>query len=470
MQTNRTTTVKHGPSRQRGAALIIMLVVLVVGIAAILVNSLTSSKINIARQATTAAALAQAKDALIGFATAYSDTHSGEAPGYLPCPDDSGGNPEGSAEIQCLNQNFSVMGRLPWKTLGLPAIRDGDGVCLWYAVSGTYKYNPKTSLMNWDTKGKFKVYAADNTLLSDDVVAVIFAPGAVLPGQVHYSAGAPVCGGNYSPTNYLDSFNGINNYNAGNEKFIQGIKGGSFNDQMIFITRQEIWNAIQKRTQSTLKLMTQRVAECLADYGRHNNYDSGHKSLPWPAPLTLSDYGVVANYNDDANRYYGRVPYIVNDSKADSSNSMSGTNLMANNGLDCPNYSATPSTELQLLYPWWDNWKDHLFYALSREYRPKNSDTNSCGNCIEINGSGNYAAVVMFAGRSLSGQEDRASIFPTNAQRGDINKYLEGRNASNYPDSNGDGNYQTQANPSNAFNDILYCINTDLSVSLCPYP
>jgi hypothetical protein len=31
------------------------------------------------------------------------------------------------------------MGRLPRKTPGLDALKDGSGECLWYAVSGTYK-------------------------------------------------------------------------------------------------------------------------------------------------------------------------------------------------------------------------------------------------------------------------------------------------------------------------------------------
>src|SRR5450759_715781 len=165
MPTKRIASFKHGRCRQRGAALMIMLVILVVGIAAVLVNSLTSSTVKIARQEKTAAALAQAKDALIGFAITYDGTHSGQVFGYLPCPDKAGGNPEGSAELSCGIQNVSVIGRLPWKTLDLSTLRDGDGECLWYAVSGTYKDNPPTGLMNWDTEGQFQAFAAAGTTL-----------------------------------------------------------------------------------------------------------------------------------------------------------------------------------------------------------------------------------------------------------------------------------------------------------------
>ena len=39
----------------------------------------------------------------------------------------------------------------------------------------------------------------------------------------------------------------INNANIATGKFIQGTSSGSVNDQMLFITRQDIWNAIKKR-------------------------------------------------------------------------------------------------------------------------------------------------------------------------------------------------------------------------------
>jgi type II secretory pathway pseudopilin PulG len=154
MSAKRTAIFNQGRGKQDGAVLMIMLVIMIVGIAAILVNSLSSATLKNARQKNTAAALAQAKDALIGFAITYRDTHtlSPQVFGYLPCPDNAGGLTEGSAELSCGLQDVSVIGRLPWATLDLSILRDGDGECLWYAVSGTYKDNPETGLMNWDTK------------------------------------------------------------------------------------------------------------------------------------------------------------------------------------------------------------------------------------------------------------------------------------------------------------------------------
>ncbi len=484
-------------ARQRGAVLMLMLVILVMGISAVLISSLNVTRMKNARQQVTAEALARAKEALIGYAITYGDTHPRDVHGYLPCPDIDGNNglqPEGSAEYGsgslCSNnnsyKNVSTMGRLPWKTLGLSVLRDGDGECLWYAVSGTYKNSPQTGLMNWDNNGQFQAYAADGTRLDSDynqVVAVVFAPGSAFGSQNRTPDGkAPVCGGNYTASAYLDNdtARSIDNASVSTvasavSKFIQGKDSGEVNDRMVFITRQDLWNAMLKRSDFTKKLkdMTKAVAECLADYGNNNDWSSNH-SLPWPAPLQLSlgDYAIPDNYNNESGLFSGRVPHRVYDSKLTSNNDMNGTRLMyPGNGLNCPHYSASPSNELERLYPWWDNWKDHLFYALSKEYRPREVSTGSCyfgDDCVRINGSGYYAGVVIFAGSALTGQ-NRASTTSTNSERGTLSNYLEGRNESNYPNYGGNDNYQTEA-ASSTFNDILYCIRTDLNVIECPLP
>ena len=482
MSAKRIANFKYVP-RQRGAALLILLVILIVGIAAVLLNSLTSSSANTARQAMTAAALAQAKEALIGFALSYGDTHSGQVHGYLPCPDTAGGNPEGSAEPSCGSQDVSIIGRLPWATLDLSTLRDGDGECLWYAVSGTYKDNPKTGLMNWDTNGQLQAYASDGSLLTpadNQVVAVIFAPGAPQSGQDRTGTTAPVCGGNYTAANYLDSNNdmvhNINNAAIATGQFIQGASGSNVNDQLIFITRQDIWNAIQKRTdfQNTLKQLTQQVALCLANYGNNNGGSSywPNKSLPWPAPVAFpagSDYSINSNYNDSVNLFAGRVPYDVGTSTATMSNAY-GTLMAACTGI-------SPSTWTNLA-PWWNNWKDHLFYALGEEYKPVSTyhNTTPCGQCLSINGAGNYAAVVMFANSRLGSLatpqvriSNTISTSPISTKRGDINNYLEDNNASNFPGANGNENYKT-AIAGSTFNDVLYCIRANTSTPLTVIP
>jgi type II secretory pathway pseudopilin PulG len=473
---NRGSTIfKRGRARQRGAALLIMLAILLVGIAAVLINSLTAVAAKNARQEKTAAALAQAKDALIGFAVTYGDTHSNTVPGYLPCPDTDGTNglqSEGVGEYgtsSCnsspsTNQDVSVIGRLPWATLDVSDLRDGNGECLWYAVSGTYKNNPPTGLMNWDTNGQFQIYAADGTLLASQVVAVIFAPGASSsPSQDRSPDGtAPICGGNYTASNYLDSgtVNSIafNNANITTGKFIQGTNGGTINDQMVFITRQDIWNAVQKRTDfkstdpniNPLKKLTDKVADCLVKYANNNTCSScsSNDSLPWPAPLALSDYADSTQYDDTANLYAGRVPYSVNASRGPWPHHNSLATLM--NGPSCGSSVWTASVDA-----WWTNWKDQLFYGLAGDFYPTNGGGQHCGGfspCLSLNGGGQvYAGVVMFAGPRLANQG--------RATKSDVTQYLEGSNATNVagpnPPTNGNEDYQSA---SASINDVLCTI------------
>ena len=453
----------------------VMLVIMVMGTAAFLVSSLSSSALKTVRQETTAAALAQAKEALIGYAITYGDAYPGEVHGYLPCPDMANGNTEGMAETtNCGLKNISQIGRLPWKKLGLDILRDGNSECLWYAVSGTYKNMPKTDLMNWDTLGLLEILDASGATIAQNVVAVIFAPGVVLSNQNRAADGtSPICGGNYTTANYLDNdtVHNINNTDIATGKFIQSHEDRdangniilTVNDQMMFVTKQDIWNAVQKRTDfqptspnNPLKLLTQRVAECLAYFGTKNTLltlpNPLNKSLPWPAPLSLTDYADNVKYNDKNGLFGGRVPYKVNTARNTSSNSISNEFLLQSDGANCPGWAS--------IYPWWDNWKDHLFYALGQEFKPSSGSTSACGTCLNINGSGDYAAVVMFSGPKLSGQ--------TRADKSVVADYLEGFNASNVVGpANGNEDYQT-AIASSTFNDILYCIKEDLSVVPCP--
>lgn len=289
--------------KQQGLALLILVTLLAGAAATAAIKALSRSDDQTARDKITQAALTYAKDALIGYAITYGDTHAGQVHGYLPCPDQAGGNPEGSAEPTCGSQDVSQLGRLPWRTLDLGALRGADGECLWYAVSGNYKNNPKTGLMNWDTNGQIRVYDSDGTLLTptdNQAVAVIFSPGMASSGQNRSGSAATVCGGNYTASNYLDEKDGFNN------ALVSTIAGAisqfrmgdhtQTGDRLVFITRQDIWNALKKRSNfsSTLETMTRKTAECIANFGSKNSVDGiadpTNMSLPWPAPLSLADY------------------------------------------------------------------------------------------------------------------------------------------------------------------------------------
>lgn len=248
---------------QRGAALIVMLVIMVMGIAAALANSLSITALNTARQETTAAALAQAKEALIGYAIAYGDTHAGKAQGYLPCPDtvNDGSANANQSNAQCVGANIPVAGRLPWRSLKLPPLRDGHGECLWYAVSGTFKAvagGYMNGLMNWDTAGQFTIQDANGTALAgatahDRPVAAIFSAGAPLGAQSHPFGGMRECSG--------DGSNSVGAYLEGGNAFsppaspplspmvltMGSQSSAANNDVMLWITPGDIFEHLKKR-------------------------------------------------------------------------------------------------------------------------------------------------------------------------------------------------------------------------------
>lgn len=361
----------------------VMLIILIVGGAAMLLRSLSSTALRIERERITADALAKAREALIGYAVTYGDTHttSPEANGYLPCPDANGGNPEGSAEPNCGNKNVSQLGRLPWRTLGLGTLRDGNGECLWYAVSGTYKDNPKTDIMDWDSCGLFQVLAANGVILAgqtedSQAVAAIFSPGTVLssPGQNRAPDGtAPLCGGNYTAGNYLDSDTTIGASNSAPSTTANGVSrfftAGStqqVNDQIIFITKNDIFNAVKKRKDfgALVATLLNTSITCLATL---------------PTPVTMS-FNSTSPFTTEApsvttvgNLATGRVPKAC---------------------------LAAPLNK----------WQDNLLYA----------KCTSGGICLTVNGAACRGAVI------FSGEHIASQTRSTNLQKNTWSNYLEG--------------------------------------------
>lgn len=126
--------------RQRGSGLPLLMAVLTFAFVSAGALALSSASTEQHRQRATERALAQGREALLAYA-ADRPIDARVGPGYLPCPDL---DDDGWAEATCGSLAGSVgqeqrLGRLPWKTLGLPDIRDGHGERLWYAVSTRYK-------------------------------------------------------------------------------------------------------------------------------------------------------------------------------------------------------------------------------------------------------------------------------------------------------------------------------------------
>ena len=231
-------------TRQSGAALMLMLVILMVGTLSLLVSSLGQAGLQNAKNRKTSEALAQAKEALIAYAVS-----NRTRPGNLPCPDLKA--PGQGTQDSCSGIANSI-GRLPWKTLGIAELVDADGEPLWYVLSGNFK--SVSSIINSDTQGTSSVYDnSGTTLLSSDVAAIVFAPGSTIGSQSRSASINELCTStstikfqNLCATNYLDTGPNSLNNSAAAGPFIAANKTATFNDRLIYITTENLFATIEK--------------------------------------------------------------------------------------------------------------------------------------------------------------------------------------------------------------------------------
>ncbi len=208
-----------------------MIVIMVIGIAAVLITSLSTSALNNKRHERTSEALAQAKQALIG--RAVSDPNR---PGELPCPDVNDDGISIPGDDYSGSNCKSLIGRLPYKTLGLPDLRDGSGERLWYALSNPFHANGSATL-NSDLSGDISI---SGTLSANNIIAIVFSPGNPISGQSRISTQTASCSTlnddvvaqSCCATNYLENPN--SNQSAANNtinvSYHSDVPTESFND------------------------------------------------------------------------------------------------------------------------------------------------------------------------------------------------------------------------------------------------
>jgi hypothetical protein len=215
-------------SKQNGAALIIFAIIVSLIILTFTLRNLNGKQLEISRKDKTAKVLYEAKNALLGWSVmrGISGTSSSATPGQMPCPEDLaliGSANEGTAMASC-NSSLPVVGRLPWRSLGLGDIRDGNGDKLWYVLSPGFRGPP----INSDNLGQLAVNGNLNA-----AVAIIFSPGNLLPSQDRST---------FTTSNYLDLTN-----NDGDMSFITTGAAGVFNDVSIILTQNELFELVEKR-------------------------------------------------------------------------------------------------------------------------------------------------------------------------------------------------------------------------------
>lgn len=460
------------PSRQlhpqQGLALLVLVVFLMLSGVLFLLTATNLEDHNNGRTIRSQKALDLAKQSLLAYAVTYGDTHS-TAPGFLPCPDE-GNTTEGTYLGSCGNKNVSQLGKLPWKTLDMTPIRDGQGECLWLAVAGTFKNNPKNGLLNWDTPGLFDVYSpsASQQIAGpsplDRAAAVIFSPGWPLAAQSHTATGSvPACGGNYTASNYLDSEGNLNNavissaakgvssFLFATDSNLTPTDSDRFNDRIAYITAKELFDRIEHRKDfySHIRSMLHYTADCVAAYG------NGSHHLPWAAPVSLTDYASDTSYADQAHLLGGRIAFSLTASNQTGSSHGQGQGQgQSGGGTTSSLITVCPGNPLA--EQWRQNWKDQIFYAVADAYAPPTGTNCASGHCLSVNGQGQFAAVLIFSGRRLAALTQNRD---TTGDKGMTRNYLEDNNLAAVDLATGRGNF-TSAAASTTFNDIVMCIKS----------
>ena len=381
-------------NKEDGAALIGLVFILGLAFTTYVLTTYRPLNIKAERSKQTAQALMEAKAALIGWSV-----KNDVAPGRLPCPEDTskiGTEQEGQAASSC---TLPAIGRLPFRTLGIGDLRDGNSDRLWYVISEGFRANPPTTYINSQTQAQLTVDGIANS-----AVAIVFSPGTPLGSQqrtIPTSASPPVI------TDYLDLTN-----NNGDNSFISRDLSSNFNDQLLVISHKDLFQPVEKR-------VLRDVKSCLDNYAQN----SGGK-YPWAAPVTD-----ITNYTGVPDTTFGRIPTnIVTTGMLFGIPTISDPAMLSS-------WSSVTGCIFSANTTYWytNSWRELVFYQLASGYRPQPFIGAACGGtCLSISGSGNpyngtgtYRAVVAMA-RGVMGTQNRAS-------KTDASQYLEGINVHSSP-------------------------------------
>lgn len=239
-------------SGQKGAALMVMLAILVLGAAWGLVSiaNVPLNRTALQRQHN-AKVLQEAKQALIGWVAHQAVQANEDDPGRFPCPQawgDVDSSNEGRERATCILAPLPqrpAIGWLPWRSLGIPKPLDAAGEQLWYVVSP--EWARPTSGANLVINSNAPPPAL--SLNGQPVVALLIAPGDAVNMQA--------CGGvaaraqartKMPPASDPDHFEYLECENAAAAvpfNFVNAGPAGSFNDQVLPITLADVLPAIE---------------------------------------------------------------------------------------------------------------------------------------------------------------------------------------------------------------------------------
>jgi len=260
----------------------VMLVIIVLGMSSLYVSRLGDfNSVFVRQRANNGKALIQAKQALIGWAAQQASESPENNPGRLPCPEavnSIGTSSEGISApmISPSTPNCSMVGRLPWRTLGLDKLVDAASEPLWYVVSPGWALQTSSTLLsiNSNTKGQLVV---DGTAAPNEIIALIIAPGPAM--NVQSSAGCTArAQSRAAPSPTINPADYIECFNTGTSTFSSTGPSTSFNDQVVKITTSDLLPQIEAA-------VAYRFARDIAPVIRSmysNAYSPTNPNTSWP--------------------------------------------------------------------------------------------------------------------------------------------------------------------------------------------
>lgn len=344
------TSSRRGP--QTGFAIYAAVLTLLLGVATVALTYYRAPPQTLGATEREADVFAETRTALIGYAVRQGVFQCSEPTnvtacnnefaasrrlGEFPCPDTDNDGAENVNGAVCT----ALIGRIPWKTLGIPRPVDRAGETLWYAVSANWTRN--SVAINNATPGTLSVQAADGSTAAV-ALAVILSPGGSLPGQKRPSDAA---------ADYLENPAGTPNNTLAAGPFIAGAPSTTFNDRLVYLRTSEVVPVLETRLGNELKAL-------LLAY----KFNSKCFCYPWADSWEYSggigDYGV--------NR--GRLASFAAYNRAPASGTVE------------PEEWGTGT--IPRFPPWLDDndWHNHLLYIASR------GETNpTLGGCLTCSSS-----------------------------------------------------------------------------------
>ena len=290
-------------ARKRGAALLVFVLISVLGVSALFLSAFNArvagGQIEHVVETRRATAGTRSAAGWVGGIGGFRQLNV--RPGQLPWPDRAtDGNYDGRSDCTAINA-LNLLGRFPYlgagtcngmfNTVSLDTyFEDGHGEPLWYAVSrnlvffdttktpaitlpgdqlnGVYlKVNP--ALVDAPVYPWLRVCDADGNLLADNVAAVIIAPGPALATQSRVGAtpaanqfldSLTIAGEKISNADSNEARDTVAVCAGGTgagEDFVAPVglteaQRGLFNDELVFITAEELLSAVQRRAMNAV--------------------------------------------------------------------------------------------------------------------------------------------------------------------------------------------------------------------------